>query len=180
MKTFNYTSASYNIVAWPAIGAAWLLRGAHGLSRHSTAKAEVRRPTLVSAALAVACLLMAGSALAATVTSLADSGAGSLRAAIAASFNGDTVDCRGLSGTITLTSGALTNARPITILGPGAKILTISGNHASRVFNILSTVTGTGTVISGLTISYGLVQGASGGYGVSGNDGGPGLAACRT
>jgi hypothetical protein len=39
------------------------------------------------------------------VTNTNDSGAGSLRAAIASAASGDTVDATGVSGTITLTSG---------------------------------------------------------------------------
>src|SRR5947209_4245203 len=121
---------------------------------------SVRRGCFLGVALA-ACFLMVGSSPAANtrpVTTLADSGPGSLRAIIAASSDGDTADCRSLAGTISLTSGALTNGRAMIILGPGAKILTISGNTSSRVFNILSSVTGVGTVISGLTLSGGFIH----------------------
>jgi len=82
------------------------------------------------------------------VTSLNDSGAGTLREAIGA----PTVDTItfSLGGTITLTTTPLTIAKNLTIIGPAAS-LTVSGNHAMTVFGILS-----GTVnISNLTITQG-------------------------
>ena len=42
-----------------------------------------------------------------TVSSTADSGAGTLRAALASAANGDTINASGVSGTITLTNGEL-------------------------------------------------------------------------
>ena len=86
-----------------------------------------------------------------TVTSTNDSGPGSLREAIASATNGDTVDATGVTGTITLTNGQLEVAESVTVLGPGAATLTVSGNHAGRVFD----VTGTNVMISGLTIADG-------------------------
>jgi hypothetical protein len=91
-----------------------------------------------------------------TVTSLADSGAGTLRDTIAASGANDTIDFS-VTGTITLAS-ELGIGRNLTITAPGAASLTVSGNNASRVFNITA-----GTVsISNLTISNGRVVGANG------------------
>jgi hypothetical protein len=90
-------------------------------------------------------------ALTLTVTSTADSGAGSLRGALGFAGNGDTIDATGVSGTITLTSGELAVPSSVTILGPGSGLLTVSGNHASRVFNI----SGTNVTITALTISNG-------------------------
>jgi HYR domain/Right handed beta helix region len=85
-----------------------------------------------------------------TVTNTNDSGAGSLRQAIAGAASGDTITFA-VTGTITLTSGELAINKNLTIMGPGAGNLTISGNNASRVFNITA-----GTVtISGLTVSSG-------------------------
>src|SRR5207244_4135800 len=51
---------------------------------------------------------------------------------------------------ITLTSGELLIARNLTVQGPGAGILTISGNGASRVFEVRAAVN-----LSGMTISKG-------------------------
>ena len=63
----------------------------------------------------------------------------------------------GLAGTITLGGTELGLSRDVTIQGPGAATITVSGNNASRVFNISS-----GTVlISGLTITKGNATGAS-------------------
>jgi predicted outer membrane repeat protein len=86
-----------------------------------------------------------------TVTSLADAGPGSLRQAIADAAPGGTVDFDpGLAGIITLTSSPLTLAEDLTIAGPGADVITVSGNHARTVFAIASQVD---AQISGLTIA---------------------------
>ena len=87
----------------------------------------------------------------------------SLREAIAASAAGDTIDfAPGLVGTLTLTSGELSIGRNLTITGPINGRLIVSGNNASRVFNISG-----GTVnISNLTTSNGRAAGANG---VNGN-----------
>src|SRR5258708_34647655 len=91
-----------------------------------------------------------------TVRNNLDSGAGSLRAEIAAAHNGDTiVFAPSLDGqTITLTSGELLIRKNLTIAGPGASELTVSGNNASRVFE-LSSQTKPQVTLSGLTISNG-------------------------
>jgi hypothetical protein len=99
-----------------------------------------------------------------TVTNLNDSGPGSLRQAIIDASPGDTINFS-VTGTITLTSGELVINKTLTISGPGASQLTISGNNASRVFNI-SSVTAT---ISGLTITNGATTGSGGGIRNYGN-----------
>ncbi|MCB0059158.1 MAG: hypothetical protein KDE45_19100, partial [Caldilineaceae bacterium] len=72
-----------------------------------------------------------------TVISDADSGPGSLRQAIVDVCDAGiiTFDLP-MPATITLTSGQLTIDKALRIQGPGATQLTISGNHASRIFNI--------------------------------------------
>jgi len=86
-----------------------------------------------------------------TVTSLADSGAGSLRAAMANTAAGGYISF-GVTGTITLASGELVVDKDLTIIGPGASALAINGAGASRIFNIQSNVT---ALIAGLTITNG-------------------------
>ena len=77
-----------------------------------------------------------------TVTNTNDSGAGSLRDAVAsanANSGTDTIifdnTVFNTAHTITLTSGELdlTDTATTTITGPGANLLSISGNNASRV-----------------------------------------------
>ena len=90
-------------------------------------------------------LALAGTAHAATntVTSLADSGIGSLRQVIFdsnANPGGDLIRFASAArdGTITLTSGELAITDALRIDGPGADRLAVNGNDASRVFRIAS------------------------------------------
>lgn len=90
-----------------------------------------------------------------TVTNTDDSGPGSLvpgslRDAIAAAAPGDTIDFD-VTGTITLSS-TLTIDKNLTISGPGAANLAVSGNNAVVVF---ATDNHTNVTISGLTVSGG-------------------------
>src|SRR6516225_11236090 len=73
-----------------------------------------------------------------TVLNNADSGAGSLRAAIAAAQSGDTIvfDPSLAYETITLSSSPLAISSNLTINGLGANQLAISGNNASQLFTI--------------------------------------------
>jgi len=97
----------------------------------------------------------AGAATTIVVTNTLDMGAGSLRQALADANTGDTIDLTGLSGAITLTSGQLDITKAVTITGPGASALTISGNGASRVFSMDVSLSGGTVTISGLTITDG-------------------------
>ena len=65
-----------------------------------------------------------------------DSGAGSLRDAVAVAASGDTVDLAGLAcNRITLTSGQIDVPQDdLTLVGPGSLALTIDGNLQDRVF----------------------------------------------
>ncbi|NNJ12715.1 right-handed parallel beta-helix repeat-containing protein, partial [Chloroflexales bacterium ZM16-3] len=57
----------------------------------------------------------------------------------------------GVVGTITLSDGELVSSDDVTIIGPGAAMLTVSGGNTSRIFNI---AVGTAD-ISGLTLANG-------------------------
>ncbi len=93
------------------------------------------------------------------VTNLQDDGVGSLRWAIANAPAGSTITFAGsLRGTISRPSSTPTNGRDIligrnlTIRGPGAGVLAISGGNAGRVFDVSKGVIVT---ISNLTIKNG-------------------------
>lgn len=88
-----------------------------------------------------------------TVSSTSDSGPGSLRAALAASANGDNIGFS-VTGTILLTSGELVVNKNVAISGPGAANLAVNGNYTNRVFHITN---GVSVSISGLTITNGNV-----------------------
>jgi hypothetical protein len=93
------------------------------------------------------------------VTSTADAGAGSLREALANVCSGTTItfDLTGAGPhTITLTTGELQVAKNVTIKNNSGESITVSGNNASRVFNINS---GKTAAIIGLTISGGSTTG---------------------
>src|SRR5438876_10340439 len=105
--------------------------------------------------LVLTALLLTDSGRAATVTTTADDGPGSLREAIANAAPGETIDFSSVS-TITLTSGELLIDKDLIIAGPGASNLVIKRSSAIgtpdfRIFDVFS-----GTVtISGLTVSNG-------------------------
>ncbi|MBV8752752.1 MAG: VCBS repeat-containing protein [Hyphomicrobiales bacterium] len=100
-----------------------------------------------------------------TVTSLNDSGTGSLRDALSLANDGDTItfDPSLAGGTLVLTSGELDTNKNITIEGvtnaDGTPAITISGNNASRVFNFGSATSDT---LDALVIMNGNVGGAGG------------------
>lgn len=108
---------------------------------------------LSGVALSLAFTALPADAATLVVVSNADSGAGTLREAISASSAGDIIqfDENQVVSPIVLTSGEVLIDHDLTITGPTTTGLTISGNNASRVFDIQS-----GTVsISSLTISNG-------------------------
>lgn len=105
-----------------------------------------------------------------TVTSLADSGSGSLRDTIAASSAGDAIQFA-VNGKIVLSSAININ-HSLFLQGPGAALLTVDANHVDRAFVTSGNSTNT---ISGMTITNGYVAGANGadgGIGQNGSDGG--------
>ena len=104
-----------------------------------------------------------------TVTNTNDSGAGSLRDAIAsanATATDDVIEfAPSVTGTITLTTGKMIISDELSIVGPGISDLTISGGGASQIFYIYdSTHVGALTVsISGMTVTDGHDTGWGGG-----------------
>jgi hypothetical protein len=93
-----------------------------------------------------------------TVTNSNDSGPGSLRQAIINAAPGDVINFD-ITGTITLTTGELLINKSLTVIGPGASVLAISGNNAGRVVRIIAD---SGN-ISNVTITNGNSYGSSGG-----------------
>src|SRR5262245_13871108 len=136
-----------------------------------------------------------------TVLNLLDSGAGSLRAAVAAANanpGADTIDFA-VTGTIGLTSGQLDITDSLTINGPGAGALTVSSHYRGLVFDVAAStidvnihdltiadsggsnigiIVGIGSVSVGaiynagtLTVSNSTLSGNYGAYGVVGAGG---------
>jgi hypothetical protein len=97
-----------------------------------------------------------------TVTSAADSGAGSLREAISIAAPGDTIrfDSSFASGSKILLNGELTVNQDLIIVGPGPDLLALDGQGQSRVFNLGNKK----ITITDLTITNGFapVQGSVG------------------
>jgi hypothetical protein len=96
-----------------------------------------------------------------TVLNNQDSGPGSLRAALAAAGSGDTIVFASSlkHKTITLTSGELAVTTSLDIEGLGANRLTISGNRASRIFDMSA---GVSLTVAGLTLTDGWADGVNG------------------
>ena len=91
-----------------------------------------------------------------TVTSLADTGPGTLRSAISISeSNADATNtivfATGLTGTISLASTLAITNKGVAITGPGSDKVTVSGISAVRVFYIA----GVHVTLSGLTVANG-------------------------
>ena len=94
-----------------------------------------------------------------TVSTLADDGPGSLRAATEAA-NAAASDDRilfqsGLSGDIKLTTGQITISDGVEVIGPGAVSLAVDGNDSSKIFRVDVAAPGEPVSISGLTLKRG-------------------------
>ncbi len=86
----------------------------------------------------------------AVVTTPADSGAGSLRAVVGAAATGETVVFDpSVTGQILLTSGAIDVSRAVTLVGPGARKLTLTTQDKGSVFAVTGDL-----AVSGLTFSH--------------------------
>ena len=98
-----------------------------------------------------------------TVVNTLDHGPGSLRQAIqdANAFGAGDITFSNVSGTISLTSGELAISANVSILGPSATSLAISGSGLSSVLYIQSNAT---VAISGLTIRDGASESGGGIY----------------
>ena len=122
---------------------------------------KIAAPILLSAVLGAGLIAVTASIHAATltVTSSANSGAGTLRDTLAIAANGDTINFS-ISGTITLTNGELLVTNNLTILGPGPANLAVNGNANRRVFHVQN---GAIATIASLTITNGKALGDVGG-----------------
>jgi hypothetical protein len=99
------------------------------------------------------------------VTTNGDPGAAgttSLRQAVAAANaspdNTVTFDASLVGSTITLTNGEIVVSRQLTIIGPGAAQLTISGNDASRIFHAENCPNDERLYLSGVSLVHGTAQ----------------------
>ena len=105
-----------------------------------------------------------------TVTSTADSGAGTLRQALADAASGDTINFSLPGGSVIgLMSGSLVIDKNLTIDGPGVQLLNVRNMNPDiatnrfRIFTI--SAGGFNVAISGLTVSNGNPPGSAGGGG---------------
>ncbi|MCB9892992.1 MAG: hypothetical protein H6839_00920 [Planctomycetes bacterium] len=93
------------------------------------------------------------------VTNLNDSGAGSLRQAILdhqSAGGTNTISFQsGLSGTITLATPISVTTGSLTIGGPGASVVTVSGNNSTRCFQLNASTSDVDLEIQGLTVANG-------------------------
>lgn len=130
-------------------------------SRLPTSFATLRRCFALIVALGAAAVPVHAATL--TVLNTNDSGAGSLRNAIASATAGDTIVFgAGATGTIPLVT-ALSITQNLIIQGPGAGSLTLSGQSAIRVIDI----TGGTLTLSGVTIANASIASLGGGINVS-------------
>jgi len=98
------------------------------------------------------------------VTSAGDSGAGSLRQALAVAQDGDTITFSVPSSAIILTSEELTITKNVTISGHGADVLSVQRDVAAAAFRIFHVNPGHTVTIEGMTISNGVASAGGGIY----------------
>jgi hypothetical protein len=119
-----------------------------------------RRALLIAATLVVAlCSVAPAQAADFTVTSLNDSGAGTLRQAVLDANATPAADrilfAPSVTGTITLASH-ISIQRPLEIIGPGPDKLAVSGDDLIKPLGASMVVPGDPVAISGLTVTRGL------------------------
>jgi predicted outer membrane repeat protein len=91
------------------------------------------------------------------VTSAADNGPGSLRASVGAAVAGDVIQFdAALTGQVILLATPINLTRALTIEGPGADKITISGGNRTRIFFATAAVT-----LSGLNLKNGVGDGGA-------------------
>jgi predicted outer membrane repeat protein len=92
-----------------------------------------------------------------TVTSTADNGPGSLRALIGAGVSGDVIQFDpALNGQVILLASQISVTKALTIQGPGADKITISGGNRTRIFSATAPLT-----LVGLNLKNGLGDGGA-------------------
>ena len=127
------------------------------------------RRAVIFVAVVIALAAVSAQAAILFVSSTQDVGAGSLRATVGAAVAGDTIAFQIPTSdpgydpstgifTITLTSGEIVMDKDLTIAGPSAANIAVSGNHASRIFDITAGI----VAISDLSLINGKAQGADG------------------
>ncbi len=97
------------------------------------------------------------------VTNLNDSGLGSLRQAVLdanANAGPDTISI-GVLGTITLSSELLVT-ESVSITGPGARLLTVSGNSATRIMHVSNVAVAKDVTLTDMTLSAASASGNGG------------------
>jgi predicted outer membrane repeat protein len=100
---------------------------------------------------------VSSSAATLTVTSTLDNGAGSLRATISSAAPGDVIHFDPfLNGQVILLASQLTTTRELTIEGPGADQITISGGNRTRIIFASAPLT-----LVGVTLKSGLGDGGA-------------------
>ena len=140
---------------------------------HAPSRSPIERSRLTPLAACLAAIFALGApeALALTVSNCNDHGSGSLRAAVGAAASGDTIDVSALGcGVITLTTGGIqVTVDNLTLQGPGANNLAITGKNGSvvetnRIIDHQAPDPSKATLtISGLTIEYGDLVGRTNG-----------------
>jgi hypothetical protein len=85
-----------------------------------------------------------------TVINPNDDGPGSLRQTIREAAGGDSIQIV-VTGTITLSSGELLVNKSLNLIGPGARVLTLSGNGTQRLFRVAAN----DVMIAGFTLANG-------------------------